>query len=156
MKWRRFTLRYLGHLAVEFRRRGLVETRVLFELEKPDRFEQAQCSQSIHIRSVLRRFEADSDMALRPQIIHLMGLNFAQDAGQIGRVGKIAVVQMQAGIGFVRILIDVIDPTCVEERRASLDPMNLVALVQQELSQIRAVLSGDPCYECAFCQWSGP
>jgi hypothetical protein len=43
----------------------------------------------------------------------------------------------------VRVFIDVVDPLGVEQRGAALDAVHLIALVQQEFSQIAAVLAGD-------------
>ena len=50
----------------------------------------------------------------------------------------------------VRILIQMIDTIGIEQRRASFDTVNFVAFFEQELSQIRAVLSGDAGDECFF------
>jgi hypothetical protein len=45
--------------------------------------------------------------------------------------------------GFVRVAVQVVDAVGVEERRAALDAVHLVALVEQELGEIGAVLAGD-------------
>ena len=36
-----------------------------------------------------------------------------------------------------------IEPICIESRRAADDPVNLITLCEQEFGQIRAVLPGD-------------
>ena len=43
----------------------------------------------------------------------------------------------------MRILVEVIDPGGVEAARPALDAMHGVALVQQKLRQVAAVLAGD-------------
>src|SRR5579863_1663670 len=43
----------------------------------------------------------------------------------------------------MQIRQDVVDPLCVETAAPALGAMNFIALGQQELSQIRTVLSGD-------------
>ena len=46
-------------------------------------------------------------------------------------------------VGDVRVLVQVVDPLGIEGRRPPLDAMDFVALGQQELRQIGAVLAGD-------------
>ena len=48
------------------------------------------------------------------------------------------------------ILIEVINPGCIERRSASFDPMNEVALLKKQLSQVAAILTGNACYQCDF------
>ena len=43
----------------------------------------------------------------------------------------------------VRVLVEVIDPAGVERGGAPLDPMHMVALLQEELREVAAVLPGD-------------
>ena len=62
---------------------------------------------------------------------------------RLRRIGQVAVVQDEARGLLVRILVQVIDAVGVEERGAALDAVHLVALVEQELGEIGAVLAGD-------------
>src|SRR5205814_8884950 len=66
------------------------------------------------------------------------------DAYQARRIGHVAVVQDQAAVLVVRVLVQVIDALGVDERGAPLDAMHHVALGEQELGEIGAVLAGDP------------
>jgi len=50
----------------------------------------------------------------------------------------------------VRIVIEVIDAIGIERRRPALYAVHRVALVQQELRQIGAVLAGDARNQCAL------
>ena len=58
-------------------------------------------------------------MALRRQVVDLVGLHLLDDADQIGGVGQVAVVQMQAHVALVRVLVEVIDAVGVEARRGA-------------------------------------
>ncbi len=49
------------------------------------------------------------------------------------RVGHVAVVEDELGIGVVRVLVDVVDAGSVEERGAALDAVDLVAFCKEEL-----------------------
>ena len=49
-------------------------------------------------------------------------------------------MQMHLLIGCVRVLVDVVNTLGIEQRRATLDAMDYVALFQQKLRQIRAIL----------------
>ncbi len=150
MKRRRLALRCLLHKPVKLGGRGLIETRGLFHPEEADRLEQAQRADGVHVGGVFRRLEAHRHVALRPEVIDLVGLHLAQDAGEVGAVGEIAVMQPEPLMVGVRVLVDVVDPRGVEQRGAALDAVHLIALFQQKLCQIRSVLSGDAGDECLF------
>ena len=82
-------------------------------------------------------------MALRGQVVDLVGLHLLDDADQAGAVGQVAVVQDEAPVVDVRVLVEVVDAVGVEQRGAALDAVDLVALVEQELGEVGAVLAGD-------------
>ena len=75
-------------------------------------------------------------MALSGQIIHLVGLDFLQNAGQVRTVGKIAIMKLEAHIARMRIFKDMIDTLGIEGRGAALDAMHFIALLKQKFSQI--------------------
>ena len=77
--------------------------------EDADRLEQAQRAERVGVGGVFRRLEADLHMALGGEIVDLVGLRLLHDADQVGRVGQVAVVQEEAGVGVVRVLVEVID-----------------------------------------------
>ena len=79
-------------------------------------------------------------MALRRQVINLIGSDAVNQCHHISRIGHIAVVQ-----GEIRMLIEPIDSMSVETTTSALDAVNLVALGQQQLSQIRSILTSDAC-----------
>lgn len=80
----------------------------------------AGCPSHRHQRCI-RCLEADRNMALRAEVVDLVRLDFGQDASQVRAVGQIAVVQPDLGVGFMRILIDVVDALRVQGRGAALD-----------------------------------
>jgi hypothetical protein len=95
-------------------------------------------------------------VALGGEVVDLVGLGFLHDADKVGGVGHVPVVQVKPGARLVRILVEVIDPRGVEGRRPALHAMHLVALLQKQLDQIGAVLSGGPRYQSAFRHWATP
>jgi hypothetical protein len=50
-------------------------------------------------------------------------------------------MQPQADIGFVRILVKMIDPIGIEQRGATLDAMHLVAFGKQQFRKVCAILA---------------
>ena len=95
-------------------------------------------------------------MALSPKVVDLIGLHLLNDADQIGAVGEVAVMKNQARISVMGVLIEVIDTTGVEAAGPALDPVHLVALLQQKLGQIAAILACDPSDQRLFHGWNVP
>jgi hypothetical protein len=122
---------------------GLVEAGLLLQAEDADGFEHAQRAQGIGVGGVFGFLEAHGDVALRGEVVDLVGLHLLDDAHQAGAVGHVAVVQDELAVRLVRILVEMVDAVGVEERGAALDAVHLVALVEQELGEVGAVLAGD-------------
>lgn len=59
-------------------------------------------------------------------------------------------MQFEARVGNVRVLVDVVNPLGVEQRGTALDAVDFVALFQQKLCKVGAVLAGDAGDECFF------
>ena len=89
-------------------------------------------------------------MALRGEVVDFVGLDLLDDADQVGGVGQVAVVEDEAAVGVVRVLVEVVDAVGVEQRGAAFDAVDGVAFVQQEFGEIGAVLAGDAGDECGF------
>jgi hypothetical protein len=51
-------------------------------------------------------------------------------------------MENEMDIAFVQILIQMIDPICVEQGRSPFDAVNGIGLAQEELGQIGAILPG--------------
>src|SRR4051812_23957229 len=82
-------------------------------------------------------------MALRPEVVDLVGLQLIEQPAQRHRVGEIGVMVEQAYALLVRIAIKVINARRVEARRTPDNAVDLVALSEQELSEVGAVLARD-------------
>src|SRR6185436_16401454 len=138
---RRLLLRRLGDLAVELGGRRLVIARL--HAEDAQRLEEPERAQPVGVRRVLGLLEGHRDMALRAEVIDLVGLRVLQHPHQARAVGQVAVVQDEPAVVHVRVLVQVVDALGVEERGAPLDAMDDVTLLQQKLGEIGAVLAGD-------------
>ena len=84
-------------------------------------------------------------MALGAEVVDLIRLHLLDDPYPIVTVGKVAVVEHKARVTFVRVLVKVIDPAGIEAASAPLYSMHLVALLQEQLRQVAAILA---CYSC--------
>ena len=60
-------------------------------------------------------------------------------------------MEREGQAGLVRLVKEVIDTVGVEQRRAPLDAVNLIALADQELGEIGPVLSGNAGDQCGLC-----
>ena len=85
-------LRRLAHESVQLGRRGLIDARL--QLVAADRFEQTQHTGGVDVSGELRRVERHADVALRRQVVDLVGPRHRDDAVQAARVAEIAVVQV--------------------------------------------------------------
>ena len=82
-------------------------------------------------------------MGLSARVVNLVGLCFLHDANEVGGVTQITVVQLEVGVVDMRVLIDVAHPLGVEAAGPALDALDDVALFQQKLCKIRAILASD-------------
>ncbi len=89
-------------------------------------------------------------MALRAQVVDFIGLHLLHDAGEVGGVCQITVVQDEALVLHMRVFIDMVHPLGVEQRRAALDAVDLVTLLKQELGEVATVLAGNSSYQRSF------
>ena len=86
-------------------------------------------------------------MALRGQIVHLIRLHFLHDADKVAGIAQVAIMQYKMPRTGVRVLIEVVNAVCVEERGAAFDAVHLIALAQQKFCQIGSVLPSDARYK---------
>ncbi|PON39167.1 LOW QUALITY PROTEIN: hypothetical protein PanWU01x14_306780 [Parasponia andersonii] len=109
---------------------------------RSDGLEEAERAGGDHVRGVVRDFEGDGDVGLGGQVVDLVGENNVEPAAERGGIGEVGVVELHPGlVGIVRIDVDVIDPLGVEVRGPSDQAMDLVALVEEKLRQVRPVLT---------------
>ena len=74
-------------------------------------------------------------MALGTQVIDLIGLNLLHDASQVAGVGQVAVVELEARIVNVRILVDVVNTVGIERAGAAFDAVHFVTFFQQQFNE---------------------
>ncbi len=89
-------------------------------------------------------------MALCAEIVDFIRLSFLNNANQIGGISQVTIVKFDARIIYMWILENMINSICIKARCTTLDAMNRIAFVQQELSQVRAILTGNTCDQCNF------
>jgi len=89
-------------------------------------------------------------MALRTEVVDLVGLYLLDDTYQVGGVGQVTIVQEEPAGTVMRALVEMIDPVSIERRCAALDTVNFVTFPQEKLGEVGTVLSGDSRNECAF------
>ena len=135
---------------IQLRRRCLVKPDVLLHAQDAHRFEDAEGPDAIGVCRVFGGVEADLDVAHRGEVVDLVGLHLLDDPDEVRGVGEIAVVQLEPDVGFVRILVQMVNPVRVEERGPALDPMHFVTLFEQQFCQISSVLTGDAGDQRAF------
>src|SRR5260370_33834215 len=79
IEWRGFALRDLADRAVEFRGRGLIESRPFFQTQNANGLKKAQRPERVSIGGIFRRFKTDLDVALRGEIVNFGRLGFLND-----------------------------------------------------------------------------
>jgi hypothetical protein len=120
----------------------LIEAGLAFSAEDTNGFEQAEGPKRIGVGRVFRRFERDLHMRLRREIVDLIRLRFLHDADDVGRVGHIAVMQIEGNTLLVRIMYQMIDALGIEGRRTALHAMDDVSLGQKKFGEVGAILPG--------------
>ncbi len=139
---RRLGLRRLGDAAEHLGRAGLVEADR--PVGGPDRLEHPERAHRRRVGGELGHLEADLDVALGAQVVDLGRLDPVEVADQRRRIGQVGVVQDRAGrpIRAGRGRGGRCRPV-VERARAADQAVHVVALAEQQLREVRAVLPGD-------------
>ena len=82
-------------------------------------------------------------MGLGAEVVDLVGVDLVEQVDEGDAVVEVAVVQEQVAPGGVGVLVDAVQALGVEGGGAADDAVDLVALAQQQLGQVRPVLTGD-------------
>jgi hypothetical protein len=82
-------------------------------------------------------------VALGGEIVNLVRLHELHDADEVRGVREVPVVQADAQILLVRVLVQMVYTVRVEERRAALDSVHLVSLLEEEFGEVGTILPGD-------------
>ncbi len=134
-------LRHLDGLAVHLAGGGLVVADRVVEVAH--RLQQPQRPQRHHVGRVDGALEGDRHVGLGAQVVHLAGLDLAEDVAQRVAVGEVGVVEEQLHPLLVGVEVEVVDALGGEGGGAANQAVHLVALAEQELRQVGAVLAGD-------------
>eukprot|EP00966_Prymnesium_polylepis_P326481 7382391-Prymnesium_polylepis.2 len=114
----------------------LVEASALLEAGVEDGVQQAQRADGVNVGRVLRRLKRDLDVRLRGEVVDLVRPHLRDDLHEARRVGQVAVVQEEPRRGAAY-------PLRVERRRPTANAVDLVALVEQQLGEVGAILARD-------------
>lgn len=109
-----FLLRDLLYQTEEFAGAGLIETGLLFQAEDANCLKKSQCAGSDNVGRVFWRLKTDGHVALGTQVVNFVWLCFLDDAHQVAGVAQVAVVQLEAGIVHMRVLVNVINTLSIE------------------------------------------
>ena len=129
------------HLAVHLRRRRLVEARL--GLHPADRLEHARDAEPVDVAGRDRHRPRVADEALRREVVDLIGLRGLHRVVERALVGHLAGEQRDA-------VEDVVDALGRRRRGAAHEAEDVVALVEQQLGEVGAVLAGDAGDECSL------
>ena len=143
MERRSFALRNLLHLAVQFGGRSLIHLAAFCQPAHANRFQHAQNTQGIHVARILRRVEGYLHMTLRRQIVDFVGLDFAHQPNQAGRIRQVAVMQVNC-----LLLNQVVNARRVGDRGTADDAVHLIVFFKQKLRQIGTILTGNAGNQC--------
>ena len=147
-----FGLRNLGDLAVHLAAGRLVESHFLALAVAviANRFQEMERADRADLCRVHGLIEARAHVRLRAEVIDFVGFAIADDSPQVYGVEQIAVVKVEANVLFVSVLVEVVDTLGRKDARPAHDAMHFVPLVEQQLREIRPILSGDSGNQCDF------
>ena len=114
---------------------GLVHARL--EADVAHGVEHAQHADGRNVGRVLRHLEGDLHVALRGQVVDLLWRDRLERADEAVLVDQVAVVERQP-------VAHVVDAPGVEGAAPPHEAVNVVALVEEELGEVAAVLPSDP------------
>src|SRR5690606_31814873 len=89
-------------------------------------------------------------VAHRTQVVDFIRLHFLQDAGQVGGIGQVAIVQVEFRVCCMRVLVNMVHTFSVERRSTTLNTVYFIPFFQQQFCQVRTILSGNAGDESDF------
>ncbi|KAF5735965.1 phytase family [Tripterygium wilfordii] len=124
--------------------------------------EEAEGSSGHDISCVIGNLEGHSDVRLGGEIVDLVWANSVDPPAKRGSVGEVSIMKLHASfVRIVRVDVDVIDSLSIEIGGATDQSVHLVALVEEEFSQVRTILAsyaGDQSHLewLRHLSWNGP
>jgi hypothetical protein len=82
-------------------------------------------------------------VTLRAEVVDLIGLNPSQQIRERGSIVEISVMEMHVIVGCVSVFIDAVEALSIQRAGPTYDSVNLVTLGEEQLGEIRAILTGD-------------
>ena len=133
-------LRHFFHSAIEFGCGCLINTAGLGQSHHTHSLQNPQHAQCIYISGIFRCLKAYLYMALGAQIVDFIRSDFSDDAHQAGGIRHVSAMENDL------VLPDqMVDTAGIADGRSADQSMHFISFFQQELCQIRAVLSGNSC-----------
>ena len=93
----------------------------------PQGLEDPRCPQAGDVAGVLGDVEGDANVALRPEVVDLVGAYVVDEVGHLPRVGEVAVMEEQLRSPDVGVDVDMVDAAGVERGGAPYDTVHLVS-----------------------------
>ena len=90
-------------------------------------------------------------MALSGEVIDFIRLYFLDDTDEVGGVGEVPVMHDETPVLHMRVFVKMIHALSIEEGSTTLDPVNRISLLDQEVREVSSILAsnagdqGDSC-----------
>ncbi len=138
---RRFGLRNLAWPTKQLAGCGMEKARWIRQVAQD--FQQAQGAHGGEFTGGFGNFETEADVALPGEMVKLLRFDLEQHPAQGSGVVEVGVMQKEAPIVDRRIGVQVSKAAAFEATGAAYGTVHVVALTEQQLGQIRAVLTGN-------------
>ena len=133
MEGRGFALRRRSG-SERFTARGLVEASG--DARAAESLEDAGRSEARDVARVFGEIEAHPDVALNAEMVDLVGFDVVDQVGQLFGIRESPVMEEEADIRQVCILVEMVDPGPVETARTADNAMDLIAFEEKKVSKI--------------------
>jgi hypothetical protein len=87
---------------------------------------------------------------LGAEVIDFGGFAFGEEFAKARAIGEVAIMQGKAGVGRMRVLIDVVNAIGIKRAGAPDEAVDIISFAQQQFGEVGAVLSGNACDQGAF------
>lgn len=141
VKGREFGLWYFLCLAEHLGARGLVE--LAGDAGFAQGLQDAHGPDGGDVGGVFGDIEANADVALRAEMIDLVGLQTVEELDQVRGIAQVAVVKEKTYAGEMGVAEEMVDARGVERARPPDDSVDFVAFGEEQFGEVRAVLAGD-------------
>ena len=120
-----------SHEGVTEKEMQLIKAAALFEPQDSNCLEQPQSADGVGVCGVFRGLKAYRDMALSSQVVDFSWLGLLYDPYQVRAVGHVSIMEVEARIPDMGILINIFDPRGIKGRGPPLHAVDLITLIKQ-------------------------